>query len=66
MSATNVGPVVIELNTCAGRGAVNVTIASARAMVPACGPIASASAPEGMSTAITGTALAFMIAMASA
>ena len=33
---------------------------------PPCGPIASASAPEGMSTATTGTWLAFKMAMASA
>ncbi len=41
-------------------------MASARAMVPFCGPIASASAPEGMSTAITGALPAFSKAMASA
>ena len=35
MSATNVDPAVNKLNTCAGRGAVKVTMASARAMVPA-------------------------------
>jgi hypothetical protein len=66
MSATNVTPVVSNPNTCAGRGAVKVTMASARAIVPVCGLMSSASAPEGMSTAITGTWLAFMIAIASA
>ena len=54
------------LNTCAGRGAVNVTVTSDRAMIPCCGPIASASAPEGMSTAITFPWLAFKNEMASA
>src|ERR1700716_3807862 len=54
MSATYVDPLVSELNTCAGRGAVNVTTASERAIVPDGGRIASASAPEGISTEITG------------
>src|ERR1035441_9100947 len=54
ISAMCVVPAVRELKTCAGRAAVKVMIESARAIVPFCGPIASASAPEGMSTATTG------------
>ena len=49
-----VGPVVSIPKTCAGRGAVKVTIASARATAPTCSPMTSASAPEGISTATTG------------
>ncbi len=55
MGATITGPRVSSPKTCAGRGAVNVTIASARAIPsPDCAVIASESAPDGMSTATTG------------
>ena len=68
--ATTVGPEVSWPKICAARGAVNVTIESARATLPCCDPfnadIASASAPEGISTATTGTPLAFIICIASA
>ena len=66
IGAMTVGPSVNPPNTCAGLGAVNVTIASARAMAPVCAPLTSASAPDGMSTAITGNPAALMAAIASA
>ncbi len=55
MAAHNEGPVVNDANTWAGRGAVKVTTASAFATSPLTSPSESASAPEGMSTAMTGT-----------
>ena len=57
IGATHVGPSVSELNRCAGRGAVNVTTECARAIVPCWRVIASASAPEGISTDTTGALL---------
>jgi len=66
IGARIVGPLVSGLSKCAGRGAVKVTTASARAIIPGCGPMTSASAPDGMSTAITAQWLAFIIAIASA
>ncbi len=66
MGAISVGPALRLPKMCAGRGAVNVTIASARATAPVCSPITSASAPEGTSTAITGAPAAFILAIASA
>ena len=57
MGATTTGPRVSSPKTCAGRGAVKVTMASARTIPsPGCGVIASESAPDGMSTATTGLA----------
>src|SRR6267154_2647838 len=64
MDAITVGPEVRFPKTCAGRGAVKVTIASARATEPVCPPITSESAPEGMSTAITGVVVALIFAIA--
>ena len=67
IGATITGPRVSCPNTCAGRGAVNVTMASARAIpAPACAVIASESAPDGISTATTGLPLPFIAAIASA
>ena len=63
---TSVGPSVRHPKRWAGRGAVKVTMASARAIVPAGSPMASASAPEGMSTATTPQELAFRRAIAAA
>ncbi len=55
MGATTTGPRVNFPNTCAGRGAVKVTMASACTMAsPPCGFMSSESAPDGISTAITG------------
>src|SRR5713226_4577959 len=66
MGAITVGPEVRLPKMCAGRGAVNVTIASARATAPVCSPMTSASAPDGMSTAIIGALAAFIFAIACA
>ena len=66
IGATTVGPVVSMPKTCAGRGAVKVTTASALATAPTCSPMTSASAPEGMSTATIGEEVSFIAAMASA
>jgi hypothetical protein len=66
IGAITIGPFVRFPNTCAGRGAVKVTMAFARATAPVCSPITSASAPEGISTAITGVANELILAMASA
>ena len=66
IGAIRVGPKVRFPNTCAGRGAVKVTIASARATAPVCWPKTSESAPEGMSIAITGELTEFIFAIASA
>ena len=67
IGATITGPRVSCPNTCAGRGAVNVTIASARAIPsPDCAVIASESAPDGMSTATTGLPPRLIAAIASA
>src|SRR5271157_3853473 len=67
IGATITGPRVSCPNTCAGRGAVKVTMASARVIPsPDCSDIASESAPEGMSTATTGLPLLLIAAIASA
>src|SRR5262249_10737824 len=66
IGATNTSPAVNSENTCAGRGAVKVTTALARAMeTPDCTGV-SASAPDGISTATTCDELAFTLAIASA
>src|SRR6266568_4499962 len=66
MGAITVGPELRFPKMCAGRGAVKVTIASARATAPVCSPMTSTSAPEGISTAITGALAEFILAIASA
>src|SRR5205085_7607654 len=57
IGATTTTPRTSGLNTCAGRGAVKVTVAHAGTtgpVSPSGGPIASASRPEGISTATIG------------
>jgi hypothetical protein len=66
MAAHNEGPVVNDANTWAGRGAVKVTTASAFATRPFTSPSESASAPEGMSTAMTGRGAALIASMTDA
>src|SRR6202158_400872 len=70
MGAITVDPLVKPAKTCAGRGAVKVTMASAPALslelVAVCACIASASAPEGMSTATIGAEAAFILPTAAA
>ena len=67
IGATTIGPRVSSPKTCAGRGAVKVTMASEWIITwPVCGVIASESAPDGISTAITGLSLRFISEIASA
>ena len=66
IGAMTIGPSHRCPKTWAGRGAVKVTTASARATDPVCSPITSASAPDGISTATTGALLAFNVAIAAA
>src|SRR5260370_476662 len=65
-----VAPLLSPAKTCAGRGAVKVTMASARALslkpLAVCASMASALAPEGMSTATIGTEAAFILPIAAA
>ena len=63
---TTISPRVRSPKTCAGRGAVKVTMASARQRRCSSGAKASALAPEGMSTASTGTGDALIKSMAAA